>query len=494
MFLKISLSLISGVLIFLSFPKWNLGFLGWIALVPIFYATQKCTNFKQIFKYCFLTGLTAFAGILYWIIPTFQAAEVSIFIGLLCLISLSSYIALYYAFFGLFYFYIQKKFSKNHILISAAFWVALEFLRNYLFTGFSWGLLGYSQWKYPMLIQMAQWTGIYGVSGMLILSNLILVEIIKTKKIQKRSTLILFIAIIASFYLYQKPLVVENKISIAILQGNIDQYKKWSEEYVQEILNSYADLNKKISAEKNFTHPHLVIWPETAVPGWIPQDKNLMRWIQTTLHQTQTYHLIGAATQAESKNYNSAFLFDSFGKISGRYDKIHLVPFGEFVPFKNLLEQWIPVLNQLGGFDSGNGLEPLNINPSSINIKIGINICYEAIFPERIRLQVKNGADFLVNMTNDGWYLDTAAPEQHFAMNVFRAVENRRSLARAANTGISAIIAPNGQIQNRTKLNEKNLLQAEIIICKNKTFYTQFGDIFAWSCILTILWILLCGR
>lgn len=222
----------------------------------------------------------------------------------------------------------------------------------------------------------------------------------------------------------------------------------------------------------------IVIWPETSVPGWIPNEPKMLEWASGVVKRTGAYHLIGAVTQEQGRSYNSAFLFGPDGKIEGRYDKMHLVPFGEFVPFQKILGKWIPVLNDLGGFDAGQ-------NPRILKTPdwpVGASICYESIFPEIARRQVLEGAAVLVNLTNDGWYLDTAAPEQHFAMNVFRAVENRIGLVRAANTGISGCIDPFGKIAQMTKLNQRTILDGFVSLRREETFYTKHGDIFAWAC------------
>ena len=263
-------------------------------------------------------------------------------------------------------------------------------------------------------------------------------------------------------------------VRIALLQGSIDQYKKWDQEYVREIKESYAGLASMIPKAS----VNLVVWPETALPGWYPQDKKVAGWLEKVVRKTRVHHLAGAVTRGEEKALNSAFLLSPDGTVLARYDKMHLVPFGEFVPMQSILGRWIAVLNELGGFTGGEGHRPLGFNGT----RLGVGICYESIFPEIPRAQVRNGADILVNLTNDGWYLDTAAPEQHFAMNVFRAVENRRFLVRAANTGISGILSPSGTIVDRTRLGERTVLTGTASPRGEKTLFTRFGDWFPLLC------------
>lgn len=220
-----------------------------------------------------------------------------------------------------------------------------------------------------------------------------------------------------------------------------------------------------------------MIWPETAAPGWIPNDPWLMEQLKRIVSPTKTFHLVGAVT-SQNKNYNSAFLFNPKGEILARYDKTHLVPFGEFVPMHNFLEKWIKVLNQLGGFDSGKETNLLTIK----GLTLGTSICYEAIFPNLIRQQTLKGAEVLINITNDGWYLKTAALPQHFSMNIFRAIENRRTLIRCANTGISGVIKPSGVISKKSESNKQEILEDVIDLSSQITFYTRHGDLFAWLC------------
>lgn len=529
-----ALAFFSGILICLSFPKWNLWFLAWVALIPLFYAIENL-SFKKSFFLGWLTGTTAFCGILYWIVPTFQAAGVHIFVGVLSTFLLASYVGLYLGLFA----GISQKFSRKfpfpfYLISSCALWVALEYARSHLFTGFPWGLLGYSQWKVPFLIQISEWTAVYGVSAIIIFFNLWMgTTLPKWSRIHFYSFLVYFIFLVVNLILLMDSKKFKSyrneRLSVAVLQGNIDQYKKWDSAFVKEILQTYRHLSEKACRQTTQSPnrliaqaPSLIVWPETALPGWLlpagtallPQEKWLAEWTEETVKKTGTCNLIGAVTRENGKNYNSAFLFDAGGKNRERYDKIHLVPFGEFVPFQSYLGRWIGVLNELGGFYPGknqkiveipikppsppatipSGRQPspsrgeevkvrvINGMTEELSTKLGVSICYEAIFPELIRKQVFAGAEILVNMTNDGWYLDTAAPEQHFSMNVFRAVENRRYLVRAANTGISGVILPDGSLPRVSKLNEKIVISSTVEPSQKKTFYTLYGNLFAWLC------------
>lgn len=473
---RLILILVGSALTFLSFPKWNFDFLAWICLVPIFLSSYSLP-FKKSFFVGWVSGTLGFLAILYWIIPTFKAAGLSAVFGAGALLFLAGYIGLYYAlYFSLCGILLKNLSEFSSLLICSSLWISLEHLRNYLFTGFPWGLLGYSQWQNPSFIQIAEFTGIYGVSFLIIFFNILIFLWIKNKKIKLFSIFFFLLLFSSNFFILslRKNSIPKsaNNFSVVLLQGNIDQYKKWDSYFINEILNSYKRL-----AESAPQSCQLMIWPETAVPGWIPNENWLMERLKNIITPTKTFHLVGAVTN-QNKNYNSAFLFNSKGDILARYDKTHLVPFGEFVPMHAFLKKWIKVLNQLGGFDSGKETKLLKIE----NMTLGVNICYEAIFPNLIRQQALKGAELLINITNDGWYLDTAALEQHFSMNIFRAIENRRTLIRCANTGISGVIKPNGIISKWSESNKQTILEDLVPLSSEITFYTRYGDIFAWLC------------
>ena len=374
---------------------------------------------------------------------------------------------------------VLNRFSPSFsILAVAALWVSLEYSRSHLFTGFPWGILGYSFWNVPPLLQTAEWLGVYGVSFFIILFNLNFFFLLK-KKIPVIPWAIFVILFASNFFLLSQDLKQSgDKKTIAILQGNIDQYKKWSDAYIQEILITYDALVK----EKNVMKSDLILWPESALPGWFPDEFFIAEWVRSVVKNSNRPHLLGSVTDYRQAR-NAAFLFSSDGKVLAHYDKTHLVPFGEFVPLPSLFGKIAPHLNQLGNFSAGKENKLLELEP----LKMGVNICYEAVFPNLVRKQVKNGANLLINITNDGWYLDTAAPLQHFSMNVLRAVENRRYVVRAANTGISGAIDPFGKIAAITELNKKMAILVQVCPIEKKTIYTQRGDLFAAACALLSL-------
>ncbi|HWU40190.1 MAG TPA: apolipoprotein N-acyltransferase, partial [Candidatus Acidoferrum sp.] len=283
----------------------------------------------------------------------------------------------------------------------------------------------------------------------------------------------------------------ENKegtpIRIALLQGNIPQDVKWEPKFQEETMAIYMDLTLRAQA----TLPQLVIWPETATPFFFQDSFPYRSRILDLAQKLQTHLLFGSPGYdrkgREIHYYNSAFLISPEGKVSGRYDKIHLVPFGEYAPLTGIFGFTRDIIGAMGDFHSGEEVRNLAIAQG----KFGVLICYEAIFPDLTRQFVDQGALFLVNITNDAWFGHTAAPYQHLSMVALRAVENRVPIARAANTGVSGFIHPSGRILQASDIFTKAIVSGNIYLSKRWSFYTQFGDLFTYLCIgYTVLFLI----
>jgi apolipoprotein N-acyltransferase len=484
---QILLPILSAGLFILAFPKFNISILAWAALIPLLFTIHRTKKSSEAFISGMFFGFLSYAGILYWIVPTCLAAEQHILLALLGLSALSAYLSIYTGLFTYFYHKLLGNIKQKFLIpfFTASVWITLEFVKANLLTGFPWCLLGYSQWNIPFLIQISEYTGVYGVSFFIVFFNSLFAgeikHIIANKKVSLQLavassiTLLLFLG--SNLILYSRNPKSEPEYKVSILQGNIDQYKKWDKAYEKEVITAYSELAEK-AAE---TDPIIIIWPETAVPGWIPNDTNFLSWIQNTSIKTGTYNLIGAATYAKDMAFNAAFMLSEKGEIRGQYRKTHLVPFGETVPFQKMLGKWIPILNDLGNF------YPAEEGPVLLNSPIGnlgVNICFEAIFPRIVREIARKGGVISVNLTNDAWFLKTAAPEQHFITNIFRAVETRNYVIRAANTGISGIINPDGSIQVRSELFERKVIEGKVSPLKRKTFYIKYGNVFLCICAL----------
>jgi apolipoprotein N-acyltransferase len=371
----------------------------------------------------------------------------------------------------------------RYSLFAASLWVSLEFLRTYIFTGFPWALLGYSQWSFLPVIQISEYTGVYGVSFLIIWVNAGIFQFLKTKRwVSFYALLCVFLA--AMVFGYSKLIVNRYSsppyISVAVIQANIDQYKKWDTNYEKEIIDTYNSLIAKASQH----NPDLIIWPETAIPGYLPSNALLYAWVNELAKQTKTYHLVGTPYYDGGSDYfNSVILFNSEGEIMGWHKKTHLVPFGEFIPFRKILEPYFSVLNTLGDFTRGKDMKVLSVK----SVLWGVTICSENFFGNTVRKTVKNGAEILTSQTNDAWFFQTAAPMQHFVMNVFRAVENRRTVVVCGNTGVSGVVEPNGSISKTVPMFTKTYFITRIEPRRKLTFYTMWGDVFSMLCVLITL-------
>jgi len=492
----ILLSLLSGILLILSFPNVDLEFLAWLALVPLFYSIEGKGSFHA-FTLGFLTGLVSYLGILYWIIVAVHTyGGVPMILSSLILLLLVIYLSLFTAAFTFLTRIIQMRSGLQTVFIAPILWVGLEYLRSFLLTGFPWANLSYSQYLNLPFIQMADITGAYGLSFVILLVNATLHQVFQQwpKKTFPIREVVITALILLGFLIYgyvkmghvDRQMANQPPLKIGLAQGNIDQSIKWDESFQKETLKIYERLSLKVAEEK----PDLIIWPETAAPFFFQDAKEYIPIVLEIPKRTDAFLLFGSPSykieRGKVNHYNSAYLVSPSQDIVGRYDKIHLVPYGEYVPLAEIIP--LGSLGEgIGDFKSGK----VFFNFSLPQGKFGVLICFEIIFPDLCRRFVKKGADFLVTITNDAWFRRTSAPYQHFSIATFRAVENRVFIARAANTGISGFIDPKGKIVRKGEIFTEEAMNETIRLNRNKTFYTLYGDIFAWIC--TGLSILLLG-
>jgi apolipoprotein N-acyltransferase len=275
-------------------------------------------------------------------------------------------------------------------------------------------------------------------------------------------------------------------MEVAAAQGNIPQDQKWQPAFQRETIDTYLRLSQEIFAAKK---PQLIVWPETALPFYPYEHPLFLRLHSELTRPYQTYLLTGAPHREKTSaagplNYaNSAFLLSPDGRITGRYDKQHLVPFGEYIPLRGILGFASPLVETLGDFAPGQTSTPLSCQ----NSRIGVLICFESIFPEISRKQAEAGANLLVTLTNDAWFGRSSAPMQHLAMGVFRAVETRKTLVRAANTGISAFIDPMGRIEGASPLFTEYARSQPVALVNGLTCFVRWGYLFPWFCLLLTL-------
>lgn len=498
------LLIFSGVLLYISFPTLNLSFVVWIALVPNLIVVSQKESWKG-FIFSLFSGMIFFIGIFSWIleVPGYTYLHHAL---------LAVYLGSYIGIFGFVFSLINRRIGLIAALFAAPFvWTALEFIRsNFTFLALPWGLLAHSQYKNPIVYQIASITGTYGVSFLIVMVNaaiaaLVLAFIPDLKKHYSSSygrrlkrwkyaiTGVGFFCLLLTCvygYISVNQSFAGTPIKLAVVQGNIAQRKKWDRNYSKFIMQTYRDLTLSAASKS----PMMIVWPETATPGSISRHRGMYNKLKLMAAEADAYLLFGSAQRAKFERHktdklkytNSAFLIppEKRKEKTQRYDKIRLFPFGEYLPYEETLPwSWINV-PKMGAYVPGEEYTILKLD----GVPFAATICWENMFSDLVRRFVKNGAQFIVNMTNEAWFGETAAPEQFLSMNVFRAVENRVYVVRSANTGISCIIDPCGRVIDRVKdKNGKDIfvsgfLTSEVIPLESNTIYTRYGDWFAWFC------------
>lgn len=485
--MSVLLSILSGLMLSASFPPSPFSWMAWFSLVPLL-ISLKDMNYKQAFRNGFLFGVSHYITLIYWVyIALHRYGYLHPAISASCMILLCFYMALYKGIFSVLYVIIKG--ARFWPFICASLWVGLEFILGKALSGFPWGLVGYTQYKNLYVIQIADILGVYGISFIIVLVNSVLAGMFIEQLIRRRLifilevliTLILLVTFIG-YGVYSVSLWREGKekgmrIKLAIVQGNVDQSIKWNPAYQEETIEKYERLT---STTRDFD-PSLIIWPETALPFFF-QDKDffLSKRVKDIAIKEKAWLIFGSPAYRDTKNgaiyYNRAYLLSPQGEIKGYYDKVHLVPFGEYVPLRSLFPFFRRLVEATGEFEPGSSLSPLDMD----GVKAGVLICYEAIFPELSQRLVQRGANLLVNLTNDAWFGLSSAPYQHLSMAVLRAVETRRPLIRSANTGISAFVNPDGSIASSSPIFEDRVIQGIVYISDGEqlTPYVKYGHFF----------------
>jgi len=491
-------AVLSGVLLAAAFPKFDLTFLLPLALPPLYWAIREVPP-GRAFRLGFLAGLVANAGILYWIAyVTHVFGRLPLPVAVAVMLLLAGYLALYRA---LWAWGVARAGAGgiSPLWFGPALWVALEYVQTYLFSGFPWGLLGAGLYRVPLFIQVADLAGVYGVSFLVALAGTWLYltgfpVFQRVRHVRRQEALALVLLMVwvgyGAYRLDRVPRLAAAapKIRVGVTQGNVPQGEKWNPRMVAETLDRYAELTRRCQGAR------LIIWPETAAPFLFLRNPEFTPRVVEIARQSGGYLFFGAPayelTPAGERFFNRAYLLDPEGKVAGHYDKAHLVPFGEYVPLQRLLFFVPKMVPMVGDFAEG----PVGAVVHLPEAPVGPLICFESIFAYLSRAQIRNGARLLVTITNDAWFGETSAPYQHLAWAVFRAVEGRVALARAANTGISAFIGPEGRILWTSPLNTTAAHTLELPLMPGGSLYSRVGDVFAWLCLAGVCLTLLLRR
>ena len=510
---------------FLAFPHPVLGTvvdLGWVAtwLAPLFLILAlRGVAPRRALGLGFLGGLVAHTAVLHWIyVVTVTYGHAPPVVGLIAPTLLAAYIAGFTALFGMGVAWLERRGLASPFAI-AAVWTALDHLRSFALTGFPWATLGYTQHQNLALMPLVAWTGVYGLSFLSVLGAAALARFFSFPRLDTEAppssgprrlgwgawaalgvvvlSHALGMALNASRTAYDGPTV-----RVAVLQGNVDQGVKWSPKWAERTIEIYEELTRRAVAEG----AAVVVWPETAAPGSLDSDPALRGRISALAEDTGAFLVVGAVgidgldaaigeppQLADLKFFDSAYLFDAAGRSLGRYDKTHLVPFGEYMPLRPMLGRFISAIaTGSAGQDVTAGKTPrsmvlpgLAIGAGKPSMTVGVPICYELLFPDLVRRFVGDGADVLFAITNDAWYGRTGAPYQFLVMTAMRSAEGRVWTARAANTGVSALIDERGRVREQTQIFERDFLVGEVSVRPpgvGDSFYVRHGDLFAWLC------------
>jgi apolipoprotein N-acyltransferase len=462
----------------LAFPRTDWDGAVWVVLAPLL-VTALSRPARAALGWGWFFGTVFFLVLLRWLDFTFRTySTIPWPLTWGPTLALAAYCGLYIGAFAAAVSWLARRSVAWALCASPFLWVGGEWVRGHLFGGFPWGILGYSQYLRLPVIQIAELAGVYGVSLVIVAVNAALAGCLVLSWRSALRGVALAGAVLGgtvAFGIWRLGAPVSSgEARMAIMQPSIEQPVKFEPSYAETTVEIYLSLTRRAGAE----HPDLIVWPETAVPTVLRRDGDLLRTLAAMSRAVGAPLLVGsidADGATPPKLYNSAFLLTERG-IVARYDKIQLVPFGEFVPLSGLIgfvRGWAEFIAEL---EPGSRASVFPGPPAPF----AVVICYEGIFPELVREFVRGGARLIVNMTNDAWFGRTSGPWQHLAMYPFRAVEHRVSVVRAANTGVSAFIAPTGQIVRRVSLYERTTLTERVSLRDRETVYSRFGDWLAY--------------
>jgi len=499
---------VSGILQVVIFPLPGVYVLSWICIAPLLVALLRARPAGELqiagsvrlqpatpwqgFLLGYFCGIVWYAGTCYWIYDTMrQYGGLNTPMALLVLLLFCCYLGLYHGAFGLILSLLARPHDHRRALVLAPFvWVAIELARTRI-SGFPWNLLGISQVDNIALCRIAGWTGVYGISFEIVLVNVALAVVFlipRPKRGMMFAAALAAATVLQSGRLIEAPSVRPDHAAL-LVQQNIPVAADWNRPgYFLQTLQGLIDFTQKSAAESPHAKIDLVVWPESPAP-FFTNDAHFRDAISEMARNTKSWVVAGTiGSNASNPNadgplFNSAALVSPTGAWTARYDKVHLVPFGEYLPFPSLFSFAGGLTREVGQFDHGTSRQPLPAGSDPL----GVFICYESIFPDEVRQSANLGAQVFVNISNDGWYGDSGAYAQHLNQTRMRAIENNRWLLSATDTGVTATIDPWGRITARIPRKERLALVAPYALTTVTTFYTRHGDWFAYACSIILL-------
>lgn len=502
------LSLLSGGLQIVMFPKTNLFFLCWVSFIPLLYALlrgrggegelldSEGRSFRQFtlfqgFVIAWVCGIVWYIGTCYWIYPVMNGygklgVLASGFITLgFCLI-----MGMHHAVFGMLVVLMARRSTAGNrgpLLLAPVFWVAIEFFRDRI-TGVPWEPLGNAQVDNIPFARISGFTGVYGLSLAIMLVNCAFTAGLLLYG-RRRKTLLISAtaaAVALQMGIFLKPAPLPATRQALLIQPSARILDEgWPPDLIAHTLADFVRVGLQ-AGQNPPGNPGLIVWPESPA-SFSVDDQGFLQVLKTIAQKTNSYLIVGSTAFVNSPDgrqpLNSALVVDPQGNIVGRYDKIHLVPFGEYIPLKHLLFFADKLTREVGDFARGTERKVFDLNGT----KVGVVICYESVFPGEVREFAANGAQVFVNISDDGWYGDTSAPYQHLQMTRMRAIENHRWILLGTNNGVTAAIDPLGRVVKKAERNISTALLVSFSGESDNTFYSQQGDIFAWICVVISL-------
>jgi apolipoprotein N-acyltransferase len=488
-------------------PQWR-GSVAWVALVPLLWAIlrERVAEHPRFLRHAAVTGYVC--GVLWYILNCYWIYQTMLYYGHVpppgaagIVVLYSAVLGLYFGAFGLGVAFFRRRFGLMRALALAPFlWTALE-LAGARITSVPWDQLGYSQVDSLWMTRLAPWTGVYGISFALMLSNVWFVAVwLGRKQLRAGVQIGVSVAVLVLLFLnarWSEPAPAPTSDYAVFLQPNIDVEPPddWKGSEWQGDVNWLVDAARQNctpafegmplaetpvparSCPQNTGAPGMVLWPE--VGSWFrSDDPRTLALLRAVTGSARAPFIAGMVGQDQADIYNSAVFVNADGAVAGRYDKIHLVPFGEYVPYRNLFFFANHLTRQIGDFTRGRTRSVFHADGHTF----GVFICYESVFADEVRQFAKNGAEVLVNISDDGWYGDTSAPWQHLNMARMRAIENDRWILRDTNNGVTAAIDPEGRVTESAPRHTITSLVARYGYKSDLTFYTRFGDVFAQFC------------
>ena len=495
---RAALAVSSGLALALAFPKFDVSFAAWVAFVPLLYAIDGESH-RNVFLYSWLQGFACYVGSIYWVTITLHHfADVPLVLALLPMMLLAAVIAFFTGAAVWAAAFVTARRGISMVATLPIAWAAVEWIRTYFPIGFPWNLLGYTAYQNLTLIQFAEFTGVYGVSALIVLFNVVIYVVFFRREAPRRQLVSLGVLsiLIAAAWIFGSLRISQlesarpaGSLKFAMVQGDIPQSIKWDPNFLESSFGVYIQQTEQAAQ----LGADLIVWPEAAAafffqpteqyPAAFAADAPYRQRLLQMAADINVPILFGAPALGQEEGrfgfYNRAYMVSDKGTVVAWYDKIQLVPFGEYVPLRSLLGAFVNrVVAGFGDMFPGEQQTIFDLKGAHL----GVLICYESIFPNLSRMAVKDGAEILVNITNDAWYGESSAPYQLLAMAAMRTIETKVPLVRVANTGISAVIEPTGKITARTPLFQRGTEIERVEWRPRQTVYTMVGDLFAEIC------------